>query len=79
MAMAAFFINGPRPFVQISNPPLTESSGENLKKIGLGVSEEILFKGVEGRRTKGQTEDGRRVITIAHPEPLAQARKILGI
>ena len=76
--MAAFFINGPRPFVQISNSPLTENSRRNLKKTGLRVSEEMLFKGVDGRRTEGRTDDGRRVITIAHPEPLAQARKLLG-
>ena len=64
MGMAAILING--PFVKIFNPPLTEGSSRNLKKIGLGVSEK-LFKCVDGRTT-----DGRRVITIAHPEPSAQ-------
>ena len=38
-----------------------------MKKIGPGVLEEKSFKGVYGR-----TDDGRQVITIAHPEPLAQ-------
>ena len=36
-----------------------------------GVSEDKSFKGVN-RQTDGQTDDGRRVITTAHPEPLAQ-------
>ena len=31
-------------------------------------SEEKSFKGVDGRTT---TDDGRQVITIAHPEPSA--------
>ena len=51
MGMATILINGLRPFVQIFNPPLTEDSRRNLKKIGLGVSEENLFKGVDGRTT----------------------------
>ena len=63
--MAAILSN--RPFVQIFNPPLTEASRRNLKKIGQGVSKEKLFKGVDGR-----TDYGRRVIPIAHPEPSAQ-------
>ena len=46
MGMAAILINEPRPFVQIVNPPLTEGIRRNLKKIGLGVSEE-KFKGVD--------------------------------
>ena len=39
----------------------------HIKKFGPGVSEEKSFKDVDG-----QTDDGRRVIIIAHPEPLAQ-------
>ena len=35
-----------------------------MKKIGPGVTEEKLFKGVDG-----QTDNGWQVITIAHPEP----------
>ena len=40
--------------------------------------EEIWPRGFRGEvvqrcdRTDGQTDDGRRVITIAHPEPLTQ-------
>ena len=40
--------------------------------------EEILPRGFRGEvvqmheRTEGQMDEGRRVITIAHPEPLAQ-------
>ena len=66
--MAAILINEPWPLEQMSNPLLTEGSMWTLKKIGLGVSEEKSFKGVYGRRT----DDGRQVITIAHPEPKAQ-------
>ena len=47
--MAAILINGPRPFVQIFNPPLTKGTRRNLKNIGPGISEEKLFKGVEGQ------------------------------
>ena len=50
MGMAAILINGPRPFVEIFNLPLTEDSTWNLKKIGPGVTEEKSFKGVDGRR-----------------------------
>ena len=49
MDMAAIMINSLRPFVQIFNPLLTEGSRRNLKKIGPGVSEEKLFKGVAGQ------------------------------
>ena len=48
MDMVAILIKGPKPFVQIFNPLLTEGSWRNLKKIGPGVSEE-LFKGVDGQ------------------------------
>ena len=69
MGMVAILINGPRPSVQIFNTPLTIDSRRNLSKIGPGVSEEKLFKDVDG----GQTMDNRqRIITIAQPEPLAQ-------
>ena len=60
MVMVAILINGPWPFVQIFNPL--------LKKIGPGASEK-MFKGVDDGRTE---DDGRQVITIAHPEPSAQ-------
>ena len=40
------------------------------KKNDPGVSEEKSFKDVDAR-----TDDGRRVITIAHPEPSAQMSK----
>ena len=68
MGMAAILINGPRLFVQIFNPPLTEGSRRKLKKIGPWISEEKLFKGVDD----GRTDNGRRVITIAQPERSAQ-------
>ena len=58
MGMAAILINGPWPFEQIFNSPLTEGSTGNLKKIGLGVSEEKSIKGVDWRQrttTEGQT------------------------
>ena len=54
MGMVATLING--PFVQIFNPPWTEGSWRNLKKIGSGVSEK-LFKDVGGRTTDGRTMD----------------------
>ena len=64
MGMTAILINEPWPFVKIFNPPFTEGSIWSLKKIDPGVSEKS-FKGVDG-----QTEDdGRQVITIAHPGP----------
>ena len=62
MNMAAILINRPRTFVKKKkkkNPPLTEGSRRNLKKIGPVVSEEKLFKGVDGRRTDGRQTDGR--------------------
>ena len=40
MGMVAILINEPWPFEQIFNPPLTQGSTWNLKKIGPGVSEE---------------------------------------
>ena len=33
---------------QIFNPPLTEDSTGSFKKIGLGVSEKMSFRGVAG-------------------------------
>ena len=42
-----------------------------FEEIGSGISEEKSFKGVNGR-TEEQTDDGRRMIKISHPEPLAQ-------
>ena len=36
-------------------------------KFGSAVSEEKSFENVNGR-THGRTDDGRKVITIAHPE-----------
>ena len=38
-----------------------------MSKIGSAVSEEKSFENVNGR-TDGRTDDGRKVITIAHPE-----------
>ena len=37
-------------------------------EIGPGVSEEKSFEGVDGR----QTDDGRQMITITHPQPSAE-------
>ena len=62
---------GPGPFLQIFNPPLTQGSTRSLRTFGPGVSEEKSFKDVNGR-FGGQTDDGRGVITTAHPEPSAQ-------
>ena len=56
MGLTAFMINEPRPFVQIFNLLLTEGFRGNLKKIGPGVSEKKLLKGVNGRtRVDGRT------------------------
>ena len=63
---------------KFSIPVLTKGSTWSLKKTGPGVSEEKLFKGVDGRRTEeGQTgdrgtmdDDEWKVITIAHPQLL---------
>ena len=53
--------------------PLTQGSTLSLKNF---FSEKKSFKGVNertDRRTDSRaTDDGRRVITIAHPEPWAQ-------
>ena len=58
MGMAAILINGPWPFVQIFNHPLTEGSTWSLKKICTGVSEK-LFKGVYRRMMDERTTDGK--------------------
>ena len=74
MGMEAIVINERRHYVQIFNPPLTEGSWWNLRENGLGVSEEKLFKGIDGRTMDdGRTDDGQGVITIANPEPSSQA------
>ena len=52
--MVAILINQPWPFLQILNPPLTEGSVGNLKKIGQWVSEKKSFKGVNGWVTEGR-------------------------
>ena len=57
MGMAAILINGPRPFVQIFNPSSTEVSRKKMKKIGSVVSEEKLFKDVDGRMGGRWTTD----------------------
>ena len=51
--------------------PLNTRLHIKFEENGPGDLEEKSFKGVNGR-TDGQTDDGRRVITIAHPEPLTQ-------
>ena len=66
MGMVAILINRQWPFEQIFIPPLTDGSTWSLKKIGPGVTEKKLFKGVD-RWTINN--DGPQVITIAHPEP----------
>ena len=55
MGMATILLNGPRPFVQIFNPPLTEGSTGSLKKTGPGVSD---FRGEVVQRSE-QTMDGQ--------------------
>ena len=65
MGMVAILINGPRPFVQIFNPTLTEGFRRNLKKIDLGVQGSCSKVWTIDDRWK---DDGRRVITIAHPQ-----------
>ena len=40
-----------------------------FEKNGLRISEEKLFKGMDG-----QTDNGRQVITIAHPDPSSSAQ-----
>ena len=74
MGMAAILINGPWLFEQNFNPPFTEGSTWSLKKIGPGVSEEKSFKNMDGLMDgrRPTDDDGRQVITIAHPEPSAQ-------
>ena len=64
MGMMAILIKGLWPFVQIYNPCLTGSIW-NLKKTGLRISEEVIQR-------CGQKDDEQQMITIAHPEPLAQ-------
>ena len=68
MGMAAILINGTWPIEQIFNPPLSDAFKWNLKKTGPGVSDEKSFNGVYGQTD----DDGRQVITTAHPEPSAQ-------
>ena len=58
MGIAAILINGPRPFEQMFNPPLTEGSTWILKKIGQGFQRRS-FKSVDGQTDDGRT-DGRR-------------------
>ena len=50
-----------------------------MSKIGSGASEEKSFENNNGRmhgRTDGRTDDGRKVITIAHPEHSSGELKI---
>ena len=54
--------------ILMKGPTTFEGSRRNLKKTGQEVSDEKLFKCVDGR----MTGDGRRIITIAHPEPSAK-------
>ena len=74
MGMAAMLINESWPFVQIFNPPWTEGSKWNLKKTGPGIIEKKSvqkcgqmdgWRMLDGRKIM---DDGRQVITIAHPE-----------
>ena len=63
MGTAAILINRWWLFVQISNPPSTESITWSLKKIGPWVSEEKSFKGVDGQMD-GRTD--RRLMACDH-------------
>ena len=54
MDMAAILINRPWPFVQISNPTLTEDFTWSLKKICPRVSEEKSFKRLDGQMMYGK-------------------------
>ena len=64
MGMVAILIKGPWPFVQMLNLSLTKGPTWSLNKIGPGVLEKKLFKGVDGQ----WTDEGEQVITIAHPK-----------
>ena len=55
MGMAAILIYDPWAFVQIFNPPLTQSSTWSLKKFDRGVSEEKSFKDVNERMDRRTT------------------------
>ena len=56
---------------RFSTPPHTPlNSRFYMKKIGPGVSEEKLFKEVDGWT---MMDNGRQVIRITHPEPSDQA------
>ena len=50
-------------FSNISFPQPKKASYEIWSKTGSGASEEKSFENVNGR-----TDDGRKMITIAHPE-----------
>ena len=55
MGMLAILINGPWPFVQIFNPPLTQGSTWSLKKIGPGVTWRIRSNvWMDGWQTDGR-------------------------
>ena len=70
--MGAFCCHGKQTMRQITisfflNPPIQETFLQNKGKIGSMALEELSSKSVN-RRTDGQTDDGQKEITIAHPE-----------
>ena len=78
MGMAVTLLNGPRLFVQSFDhpfPPLTPpppTPTTPYHKAPHMKFEEIWSRGTEEKSFKGV--DGRRLITMAHPEPSAQEK-----
>ena len=67
MDIVAVSVNQPCPFEQICNPPLTEDHVKLDENRSRGFREEVGQRC--GRTNEGRTDNGRQVITIAHPEP----------
>ena len=65
MGMPVILIDGLWPFEKKINPPLIEDFTWSLKKIG------PVFQRKSRLRCRRTDDDGRQVITIAHPDPSA--------
>ena len=68
MGMAAISVNGPQPFFNFSFPHPKEAPYEIEAKLAHRLQRRSRLKMLTDWCTDVRTDDGRKVITIAHPE-----------
>ena len=77
MGVAAILVNKRDHFSNFSFPHPKEAPYEILAKLAQRLQRRKRLKMLTDGRTDGWTDDGRKVITIAHPEQSSGELKII--